>query len=463
MVRESHRGGEGVTIKSRDGKERPYLGQVRVGLRAMLLVVALAACDARALADVPADSSVYVEMPDGVHLAVDVRLPGNLVRRGRVPALASFTRYLEGARGDADPGRGGAHACRRLNLRTALVEREGRVDRRPSYLGNTAENATFDPAPALKAAVPRFTAFDRYALAPLPRRHVQPDHHERLGPNRGGYDQNRLRRERSGENVLGRRGRARQPHVTDFFQNVHYGDQVPAATSMENGCEHVVTPYPLGGGSTAQRRPAFHWGSWMDAGTAAGVLARFASYGMPACYVIGAWTHGARRDADPFKPRDTPVSPSVPEQFAQIFEFFEPYVHGGGSPETLVPVLDYFTMGEDAWKRTNVWPPAGGSSMDWYFGANGSLRRDPPTGSHGPGPLPGHLRSRRRHRSLLRRPCRGRQPARRCRWRCRSRSLVIRSSTCSSRQPTTTARQSPASRSSTPRAASRWSPRASCS
>ena len=51
--------------------------------------------------------------------------------------------------------------------------------------------------------------------------------------------------------------------------------------------------------------------------------------------------------------------------------------------EPLAPVLDYFTMGEDVWKRTASWPPTGSNTQDWYFGANGSLGRDPPTGSTG--------------------------------------------------------------------------------
>ena len=60
-------------------------------LAPLLLTLTLSACGPGPLADLPTNSSVYVEMPDGVRLAVDVWLPDDLSRR--VPTLVSFTRY----------------------------------------------------------------------------------------------------------------------------------------------------------------------------------------------------------------------------------------------------------------------------------------------------------------------------------------------------------------------------------
>ena len=409
-------------------------------LAPLLLALTLAGCGSGALADLPTNSSVYVEMPDGVRLAVDIWLPDDLALRGRVPTLVSFTRYWRAPA--ATPTVEAVQLMRAAGYAFVIVDNRGSgasfgnreavwstcettdyhhvvdwIAERPwsngnvasigtSYLGNTAENATFDPSPALKAAIPRFTDFDWYASLLYPGGMRNLIITSDWGEGVMAMDQNRLQSERTGENVLGHRSpdatwtgvkpvdadttgalRAaavaehRNLHITDFFRDVHYRDQVPTATSMEDGCENMVTPYRFQDVAQRNAIPTFHWGSWMDAGTAAGVLARFASYDMPARYVIGPWTHGAYHDADPFKPRDTPVAPSVPEQFGQIFEFLEPYMFGGASPEPLTPVLDYFTMGEDVWKRTTLWPPSGSTTQDWYFGANGSLRRDPPTGS----------------------------------------------------------------------------------
>ena len=411
-------------------------------LTTLLLTLALSACGPGPLADLPTNSSVYVEMPDGVRLAVDVWLPDDLGRRGRVPTLASFTRYWRAPAATptaeavelmrdagyafviADNRGSGASFGNREAVWSTCETRDYRhvvdwIADQPwsngnvasigtSYLGNTAENATFDPSPHLKAAVPRFTDFDWYASLLYPGGMRNLIITSDWGEGVMAMDQNRLPGERTGENVLGRRppdatwtgvkpvdadttgalvaaavAEHDNLHITDFFRDVHFRDQVPTATAMEDGCENMVTPYRFREAAQRNAIPTFHWGSWMDAGTAAGVLARFAGYDMPARYVIGAWTHGAYYDADPFKPRDTPVSPSVAGQFGQIFEFLEPYMFGGAPPEPVAPVLDYFTMGEDVWKRTSSWPPTGSTTQDWYFGANGTLQRDPPANSAG--------------------------------------------------------------------------------
>ena len=58
-----------------------------------------------------------------------------------------------------------------------------------------------------------------------------------------------------------------------------------------------------------------HVGSWYDAGTAAGVIARFMSTSNPQRAIIGAWSHGGQFDASPFRSEPgLPAQPSVEEQ-----------------------------------------------------------------------------------------------------------------------------------------------------
>ena len=63
------------------------------------------------------------------------------------------------------------------------------------------------------------------------------------------------------------------------------------------------------------------------------------------------------------------VDPSVDEQFDRMFEFADA-VHGGSSgagwqaPEKQ---LVYYTVGENVWKTTTVWPPAGHMFRRMWF------------------------------------------------------------------------------------------------
>jgi putative CocE/NonD family hydrolase len=130
----------------------------------------------------------------------------------------------------------------------------------------------------------------------------------------------------------------------------------------------------------ARQVPMYHWGSWFDAGTAAGVLARFTRFDAPYQYIIGAWSHGARFDANPYNKKNAPVDPSVDEQFDRMFEFADQASGaasgaGGHEPEKQ---LVYYTVGENAWKSTTVWPPAGHSFRRMWLNSGFRLTSEPP-------------------------------------------------------------------------------------
>ena len=124
-------------------------------------------------------------------------------------------------------------------------------------------------------------------------------------------------------------------------------------------------------------RPAFHWGSWMDAGTAAGLIARFHSVDAPMQVKIGAWNHGAMQQADPFHP-DAPLSPTRQQQVDEIARFFRERL--AGAPLAPRKAIAYYTMGEEIWSQTEVWPPCGVETARLYLAANQALSDAPPTG-----------------------------------------------------------------------------------
>jgi predicted acyl esterase len=119
----------------------------------------------------------------------------------------------------------------------------------------------------------------------------------------------------------------------------------------------------------------YSWASWMDAGTAQGVLHRFMTLSNPQRAVIAAWSHGARQDADPFHAVDHPLDPPTEAQLLEDLCFYRAYLGGeGDSGKELV----YKTMGEDGWKRTGQWPLPETEMTAWYFREEGGLSPEPP-------------------------------------------------------------------------------------
>jgi hypothetical protein len=122
----------------------------------------------------------------------------------------------------------------------------------------------------------------------------------------------------------------------------------------------------------------YSWGSWLDAGTADGVIRRFLTYRNSQRAVIGPWSHGGAYHASQYTPPDRPPSPSVTEQWLECLRFFDYYLMGIDNGVMKEKVLVYYTMGEEKWKTTNVWPPVGSTTQRWYLSGKSTLSQSPP-------------------------------------------------------------------------------------
>lgn len=381
--------------------------------------------------------AVYIELPDGTKLAADIWLPANGRAGDRVGTLVSFTRYwrarvFEPPREDKGEdietilrwgyaavivdarGSGASFGSRAAEFSpcetrdfkhvidwiAAQPWSNGRVATiGVSYSGNTAELAAYDPSPALVAAVPRFTDFDAYAsiLFPGGLRNALITETWAAGVN--ALDNNRVPAGEwrgdveDGVRQLGvkpvdddRDGRqlacaiAQHANNQDFFamlSRAEFRDDLSLTGDLTSPCATIMTPYLLCRQHQAGV-PCFHWASWMDAGTAAGVLARFASNPNDAHYVIGAWNHGGDLDANVFRTEAASVPASSDDQNALISDFLAPLLR---ADTTVLPPrtgLTYFTMGENVWHHTSSWPIGGTTAQRWFLASSGALRTNPP-------------------------------------------------------------------------------------
>ena len=363
------------------------------------------------------NTSQYIAMPDGVKIASDVWVPSGCTGT-KYPTIVTFTRYwrafdIDGEKGEAlDPflqyftgagyvivrvdtrGSGASFGSRLTEFSNTEVAdyrhiidwiaeqswSDGKVATYGiSYSGNTSELAMIDASDALKAAVPRFTDYDWYSSILFP----------------GGL-QNRIigdgwaaavaALDVNDASVYGdatiKGVKPVQKNYEELKQAVAQHDPAPkfasdvdgvvvredmsVVTSLHGEKQGLVTPYLFQDQISKNAIPAFHWSSWNDAGTADGVLARFASGKVKGRFVIGAWSHGAENDADPLKPINTPPSPNVLAQYKMIDSFLQTSL-SGDAVENAPRVLEYYTMGEGAWKTTDVWPILGSRHEKLYL------------------------------------------------------------------------------------------------
>ncbi len=366
--------------------------------------------------------SLYVPMRDGVGIALDVVLPQGLQPGARVPTILTMTRYWRSWEEDGpndfqqffssqgyavvwgdSRGTGASfgvwphHRARDETLDfsevmdwiVAQTWSDGTIGGwGSSYTANTNDWFAERNHQSFNAGISRFPDYDPYTDLYFPG--GVPNAY--MGSNWGGrvkqMDLNTLRSRGGGppvgvkpvdEDVNGTliaaavEARRHIPSVYESMRGLVFKDEAMLlwdGVSMDWWGIHSH-------GDDVQRSGSaiYSWASWMDAGTAQGVLHRFMTLSNPQRAVIAAWSHGARQDADPFHAVDHPLDPPTEAQLLEDLCFYRAYLGGeGDSGKELV----YKTMGEDGWKRTGQWPLPETEMTAWYFREEGGLSSEPP-------------------------------------------------------------------------------------
>jgi putative CocE/NonD family hydrolase len=387
-------------------------------------------------------SSVYIPMRDGVQLAVEVVLPEDLEAGARIPALLSQTRYwrakelrapfkwfltpevlepderdlrlfftshgyavvLLDVRGTGASFGAWPHPWPEDSVSDAadvvdwIVSQpwsDGNVGGYGiSYVGTTAELLAVPNHPAVKAVIPMFNHPDAFTDIAFPGGIF----HQRFTKSWSDFDRNLDRNIVPGEfGFLGRlllrgvkpvdgdRGRrllrkavrehGSNGHAFSLARPLDYRDSRPDGVDLtvEN-----VTVHRFKKEIEDSRTISFGWGSWLDAGTADAVIRRFLTFDNSGGGAIGAWEHCGRFNASPYRSPDAPPSPTLREQWSEMLRFFDAHLKGVGHPAKGGKTLFYYTLGEERWKATPVWPPEGTRLQRWYLAADGELSPSEP-------------------------------------------------------------------------------------
>jgi putative CocE/NonD family hydrolase len=121
--------------------------------------------------------------------------------------------------------------------------------------------------------------------------------------------------------------------------------------------------------------PILAWCSWLDSGYVDAIIHRFLNIKNPMIGILGDWNHGAHLPANQFFPDRTKVTPSPRDKINGWMNFFDKCIFGKGIQGK---ILYYYTMVEEQWKKTNIWPPEGHNYIRFYLSENYFLSGDMP-------------------------------------------------------------------------------------
>ena len=126
--------------------------------------------------------------------------------------------------------------------------------------------------------------------------------------------------------------------------------------------------------------PILAWCSWLDSGFGDAIIKRFMNLSNPQIAILGDWTHGAVYPANQFFPERTFVTPTPKDKVNAWINFFDKCIYGDGIQGK---IIYYYTLAEEKWKKSEVWPPNGHFYQKWYFSENNSLIKEEPKENSG--------------------------------------------------------------------------------
>jgi putative CocE/NonD family hydrolase len=384
--------------------------------------------------------SLYIPMRDGVKIAIDLMLPKGLAANEKIPTIIKQTRYWRSVEyrwpisyftGPEDferfftshgyavvymDARGsGASFGTRLHpwSRDEMLDGSEVVDwiiKQPwsngkvgaigtSYGGTAAEFFAVPNHPAVKAVIPRFADHDVYLDISFPGgmplegivkkwayfnrqmdNNVVPDDAGLSGRlmAKGVKPVDSDEKRELLEAAVGEH--EKNADVFELFNATEYRDD------PGNGTGITIDDFsPHNFKEDIERRDVavFSWGSWFDAGQGQAVIRRFLNYSNPQRAVIGPWSHGGDHHASPYLDVDAPTDPSIRSQRFECLRFFDYFLKDVDNGVMSEKVLIYYTVGQEKWKSTTVWPPEGHAMQRYYLADHNRLSKKAPQSKTG--------------------------------------------------------------------------------
>jgi putative CocE/NonD family hydrolase len=157
----------------------------------------------------------------------------------------------------------------------------------------------------------------------------------------------------------------------EYGEQVEFRDDPFGPTGLTNDDASMFKLFPDGPSGV----PVYLWGSWYDSSTANTVIHHFLNWNVPFIGVIGSWAHNIMHDGSPYNSGKSKSNPTRDEMFKEYHRFFDYCRRGNPCPPKQIL---YYTIGEEIWRSTLTWPPEGHLLKKWFLGTNHELKQDAP-------------------------------------------------------------------------------------
>lgn len=371
-------------------------------------------------------SSHFIEMNDGVKLAIDLFLPKKI--KAKIPTVLFLTRYVR----SFEPkkiidfvgpifgqikkkeivhyikngyavvivdvrGTGASFGTRKMEFSPQEVEDGAQIldwiigqkwsnqkvgTTGISYLGTTAEFILSTKHKALQACVPRSSIFDLYGDIILPGgvRHgkfveVWRDTTRALDNNDFKYISPILNLVSKGPKMIGLDkekesiyNNARNEHFANFdiFEGIF---EIENRDDINPKVGYTVDTFSIHNHIEtiqASQTPIFRIGGWYDGALGNSLLKGFQNTKNTILARIGPWDHGPAQNVSPF----TNSNKLNYDILSEITDFFDLHLKEKSADKEIQKTLWYYTIGEEKWKKTNCWPPRNTKNVDWFLNKN---------------------------------------------------------------------------------------------
>lgn len=376
--------------------------------------------------------SRYLTMRDGTQIAIDVMLPADPAPAARIPALMIMARYWRSmalwmpsppnaapigprekavdfflARGFAvvvvdARGTGASFGVSRHPWSSAELADYGEVAAHVlaqpwcngrigaygiSYEGATAQHLIATNAPGVKGVIPQEIEYDVYTDIALPGGILNESFIRAWSESNNRLDSNKTSNlfpalarlfvrgvrpvDEDKSRTLLKAAVAEHAGNTDVYaaiSGITYRDDPFGDTGVTLDDFSIFAHNAVIEG---RQVPLMSWGSWLDGAAAEAALRNYDTYSAPQIAIIGGWKHEMTAHGSPYrKPQDTP-NPAKEQQWAAMAGFFRQTLIEDAPPQG--KTLFYYTLGEEAWKRAEVFPPPNARPQRLYFAAEGAL------------------------------------------------------------------------------------------
>jgi len=383
--------------------------------------------------------SFYLEMRDGVPIAVDLYLPEGAGESARVPAILRQTRYWRSPRFrvlvrpfldspgplaqrflasgyawvDVDVrGSGASGGVQRSLFSDEEVADGGQlvdwIVRQPwssgavgalgdSYDGTAAELLLANERPAVRAVAPRFSLFDGYGDIAFPGGVRLVWFTQVWGRFNDAIDRGRLwsafpwwvpffisgpRPVDGPDGDAGVRA-AQTGHAANFdvaraAREVEFRDDVPP--EMGRSAAEWSPCCARRAQIEASGAAVLSVSGWWDGAYPRAAITRFRTLHNPGMrLLLGPWNHGGDQALDPL----LATRASEFDHAAELLRFFDFHLKASANGWDREPPVHYFNTGEQRWKSASSWPPPA-RATSWYLAPGRTLARDAPAADGDP-------------------------------------------------------------------------------